>query len=166
MSVRARWFFAALLLTAWIGAALLTIAVVAPGAFASLPSRGLAGLVIGRVLAAVFVSGVVVGLAVAILAGRKGAAVGASVTALLVAAACAVAQFGINPRITKLRAMAGGPLETLTQDDPRRALFGLWHAFSVGALGVAMLAAAISLTFLCFVLHRRDQRLSSVDGAQ
>ena len=52
MTTSARRLAAILVLTAWIGAALLTIAVVAPGAFASLPSRGLAGLVIGRVLAA------------------------------------------------------------------------------------------------------------------
>lgn len=164
MSAWFRRFSAALVLAAWLGAAILTIAVVAPGAFAALPSRGLAGLVIGKVLAAVFSSGVVVGLVVAVLAGRKGAAAGASATALLVAAACAVAHFGINPRITKLRAMTGGPIETLTQDDPRRALFGLWHAYSVGALAVAMLAAAISLTFLCFVLRARDPQFSPRDG--
>lgn len=163
MSFRARRFVAALVLMAWIGAALLTITVVAPGAFATLPSRGLAGLVIGRVLAAVFGAGLATGIIVALLAGRKGAAAGASATALLVAAACAVAQFGINPRIAKLRAMAGAPMETLTQDDPRRVLFGLWHGYSVGALGVAMLAAAISLAFLCFLLYTRDQPLSSLD---
>ena len=60
--------------------------------------------------------------------------------------------------------MAAGPIETLSQDDPRRVLFGLWHGYSVEALGVAMLAAAISLAFLCFVLHARDQQLSPTDG--
>ena len=45
------------LMSAWLGAALLTSASLAPAAFAVLPDRTLAGDVVGRVLAVVFVRG-------------------------------------------------------------------------------------------------------------
>lgn len=137
-------------MSAWGGASLLTIAVVAPGAFRALPSRALAGAVVGQVLPAVFVSGIVVGLVVAWLAGRQGAGAGATASALASVAACAVAQFGINPRIARLRAMAGGAIDSWTQDDPRRVMFGVLHGYSVGALAVAMLAGAVALAYLLY----------------
>ena len=50
----------ALLLAAWLGAGVLFAAVVAPAAFAVLPSRNLAGALVGRVLPVVLIAGVVV----------------------------------------------------------------------------------------------------------
>jgi len=47
-------------LAAWLGAAALFAASVAPAAFAVLPSRSLAGDVVGRVLPVVFWSGMLV----------------------------------------------------------------------------------------------------------
>ena len=58
---------AALFVAAWIGAALITVAVVAPGAFAVLPSRTMAGTMVGRVLPALFISGMVIGILVAVV---------------------------------------------------------------------------------------------------
>ena len=52
----------ALLLSAWLGASILFAAVVAPAAFTILPSRSLAGALVGRVLPVVFASGLVVAL--------------------------------------------------------------------------------------------------------
>jgi len=46
MTVPVRHIAAALLLSAWMGGALLTVVVVAPGAFAVLPSRTLAGVLV------------------------------------------------------------------------------------------------------------------------
>jgi hypothetical protein len=63
MSYRARVLTGALLLSAWGGASLLTIAVVAPGAFRALPSRALAGAMVGQVLPAVFIVGLLIALA-------------------------------------------------------------------------------------------------------
>jgi hypothetical protein len=145
----------ALLVAAWLGAALLTVAVVAPGAFAVLPTRTMAGTMVGRVLPTVFVAGIVVGLAVALMVGARGISFGATATALLSAAACAVAQFGINPRIQRLRDEIGGAVDALTPDDPRRVAFGLLHGYSVAGLGVAMLAATLSLIFLVLAARSR-----------
>ena len=156
MTVPSRLLAAALLTSAWMGAALLTVAVVAPGAFAVLPSRSIAGVMVGRVLPMVFGSGLALGIAVALAAGPRGASPGAAITALLVSAACAVSQFGINPRIAQLRADMNGPVDALAPGDPRRVAFGLLHGYSVAGLGVAMLAAGVSLAFLFYALRPRS----------
>lgn len=138
------------------GAALLTVAVVAPGAFAVLPSRSMAGIMVGRVLPMVFGSGLVLGIVVALVASVRRASPGAAATALLASAACAVAQFGINPRIAQLRSEIPGPVDALSMEDPRRVAFGLLHGYSVAGLAVAMLAAGVSLGFLLFALRPRS----------
>jgi hypothetical protein len=156
MSASSRLLIASLLLSAWLGGALLTVAVVAPGAFAVLPTRTMAGEMVGRVLGVVFVSGLVVGIAVAMAAGAGRTSPGAAITALLASAACAVAQFGINPRIAQIRSAIGGPVDLLPLDDARRVAFGLLHGYSVAGLGVAMLSAAVSLGFLLVALRPRS----------
>src|SRR4029077_12340066 len=55
------------LLAVWIGAALLFALVVAPAAFAVLPTRTLAGALVGRVLPVIFYAGVVIGSLIVIL---------------------------------------------------------------------------------------------------
>jgi len=56
-----------IVLAVWIGAALLFTLVVAPAAFAVLPTRTLAGALVGRVLPVIFYAGVVAGVLVVIL---------------------------------------------------------------------------------------------------
>jgi hypothetical protein len=129
----------------WLGAALLLAAVVAPAAFAVLPSRTVAGALVGHVLPTVFIAGCIA--AVIILVANLGSAGG---TVRLIAAvvwliACAIAQFVIVPRIERVRAAAGGPIDALGPDSPVRAAFGRLHGVSVGLLGVAMVAAAVIL---------------------
>ncbi len=125
------------LLWLWLGAALLFVAVVAPAAFAVLPTRALAGLLVGRVLPTVFWSGAAVGLLMAIAESgwRRYAAVAVLAFAL-------AAQLGISPRIQRLRAELGPNIEEVDASDPRRLAFGRLHAVSVALLGGAMLAAA------------------------
>ena len=146
---------AIVIVSAWLGAALLTVVAVTPGAFSVLPTRSLAGALVGRVLSPVFLAGLVLAVAVASLAGMRRASAGASATALLTGAACAVAQFGINPRIARLRDEMGGSIERLSLDDPRRVAFGLLHGYSVAGLGVAMLSATMCLAFLVVALRPR-----------
>jgi hypothetical protein len=137
--------------SAWLGAALLTVAVVAPGAFAVLPSRSLAGSMVGRVLPVVLVAGMVVGLVVAALLGAAPGRRVPAVTALCAAAACAVSHFLVDPRIAQLRVEIGVPVDALPVDDARRVAFGLLHGYSVGGLGVAMLAGTLSLAFILHI---------------
>lgn len=146
-----------LLLAVWIGAALLFTLVVAPAAFAVLPTRTLAGALVGRVLPVIFYAGVVIGSLIVLLdiIGRTGAW-GRSAAGAVSALACAVAQLVVGTRIDRLRAAISGPLDALAGDDPRRVAFGRLHAISVGWLGLAMVAAIIALTLAVRALPSRQ----------
>ena len=138
-----------LLLAAWVGAAALFTAAVAPAAFAVLPARALAGALVGRILPIVFLSGIAVAVVALVLdlpyartaldRWRGGALI-------LAAIANGTAQFLIAPRIQQLRADMGPVIEALAIDDPKRRAFGLLHAISVGWLGLAIVAVLVAIT--------------------
>jgi len=131
-------------LSAWLGATAFFAAAVAPGAFAVMPTRTLAGAIVGRVLPAIFISGIFAGMVVVVSLARSTDDVarrGRLAAALIVVVTCALGQFMIGPRIERLRADIGGALESLAADDARRAAFGRLHGVSVGLMGIAMLAA-------------------------
>jgi hypothetical protein len=135
------------LLAAWLGAAMVVAAVVAPAAFAVLPTRTLAGALVGRILPVIFWSGMAVGLAVVALNAdlpARGWRVG---SALALAASCAIAQLVIGPRIAAIRSAAGA-MEALDPNDPRRIAFGRLHGLSVAWMGAAAVAAIITLILL------------------
>lgn len=130
----------------WVGAALLLAAVVAPAAFAVLPSRTAAGALVGRVLPTVFIAGCIAALIIlvtnlAVPAGRTVRVI----ASLVWLVACAIAQFVVSPRIERVRAVAGGPIDALAADSPLRAAFARLHGVSVGLLGIAMVAAVVVL---------------------
>lgn len=137
-----------ILLAAWLGAAILVAAVVAPAAFRVLPSRSLAGALVGQVLPVIFISGLVVSVAAVAMESRAGArfarvTVSGPFIAMIVG--CIVAQFIIGPRIEVVRAAIGGAVDALDAADPRRVQFGKLHAFSVLWMGVAMAGAIWAL---------------------
>jgi hypothetical protein len=143
-------------LSAWLGAAVLVAAVVAPAAFAVLPTRTLAGALVGRVLPALFWSGIVIGIGVAALgwsAPRRGWLVG---SALLLVASCVAAQLVVAPRIERVRAGISGPVDALDPSDPRRLAFGLLHGMSVAWMGLGGVAAAAALLLLVRHLASRS----------
>ena len=132
----------------WLGAALLTAAVVAPGAFAVLPTRMAAGAMVGRVLPVVFFGTIlvpVVALGLAPAIRRSGAA---RLFSLLSALSAAAALLIVNPRIASLREVVVVSIDQLAPADPRRALFGALHAGSVALLGLAMLAMTALLVLI------------------
>ena len=134
-------------LALWLGAAALLSVSVAPALFAVLPSRTLAGAVVGRILPPVFYAGMTVGLlvlALQVVQGRGWSWGGREIAGIVMIVACAIAQFGIGPRIARLREEIGGPIEELAIDDARRVAFGRLHGFSVAWLGLAMLAAIVA----------------------
>lgn len=128
----------------WIAVASFFAVVVAPAAFAVLPTRALAGALVGRILPVILVTGVLIG---GLVAGMElaGGARGAWRTggALVLATSCAIAQFVVSPRIERLRAAIGPSVEGVALDDARRLAFGRLHALSVAWLGVALAAAAV-----------------------
>src|SRR5205085_8920031 len=109
-------------------------------------------------LPAVFYSGIVVGLMVTVIetASRAGWSWrGREMLGALIAIACAISQFIVAPRIARLRAEIAGPVESLPIDDARRMMFGRLHGASIAWLGVAMLAAAITLVMSARTLDAR-----------
>lgn len=142
------------LLAAWLGAAVLVAAVVAPAAFAVLPTRTLAGALVGRVLPVVFWSGMVVGLVVAALGWSTTGSTWRIGAGLAIALSSAIAQLGITPKIEAIRASVGGPIDALDPTDPRRQAFGRLHGMSVAWMGVGAIAATIALVMLVRAVSR------------
>jgi hypothetical protein len=143
----------------WLGAAAFFSVAVAPALFAVLPTRTLAGEVVGHVLPGVFYSGIVVGLLIIVIevAGRAGWSWrGREMLGVVIIVACAIAQLAVGPRIMRLRAEIAGPVESLPTDDARRVMFGRLHGVSIAWLGVAMLAAAIMLVLSARSLDTRE----------
>ncbi|WP_284352015.1 DUF4149 domain-containing protein [Roseisolibacter agri] len=156
LAMPGRLLAAAALLAAWIGAAALVAAVVAPAAFSVLPTRALAGALVGRVLPVIFLTGLAVGLGAAVLGWHVAPAFARTrlVLPLLTALACGVAQFGIAPRIQRLRAEMGPSIEALPTTDPRRAQFGRLHGISVAFMGAGLLAAGAALVLTAVAATR------------
>ncbi len=146
------------ILALWLGAAGFMSIAVAPALFGELPTRALAGAVVGRLLPSIFYSGIVVGLLVIAIdvwvagAWHWNAVV---ISSVVVAAACAIAQWAVAPRIERIRASIPGAIESLPLDDARRVAFGRLHGISVGWLGLAMLAAVVALVVCARVLEAR-----------
>ena len=136
------------LIAAWLGAASLVAAVVAPSAFRILPSRTMAGALIGPVLTTIFASGLFIAIVALGLEARMTRfavplAVSGPFAAMIIA--CAAAQFVISPKIDSLRASIGGAIDGLDASDARRIRFGRLHGLSVLCMGVAMVGAATAL---------------------
>jgi hypothetical protein len=136
------------LLAAWLGAAVIVAAAVAPAAFEVLPTRTLAGALVGQVLPVLFWSGVVIGLSVLWIGWRLPSPVARTWSALVLVGACVVAQLVIVPRIERVRAAIGGPMDALDPTNPLRQAFGRLHGLSVACLGAGALAALVILVLL------------------
>ena len=154
---------AAVLLAAWLGAAVYFGAVVARAAFAVLPSRTLSGDLVGATLPAVYTAGVVmagVAMLLALPAPRREWYAGRFtwlLASLVAAGLCAVGQFLLIPRIDVLRGSLGIALDSTPATDPARAEFARLHLFSVGALGIAIVLALVAL--IAAVRHATSARL-------
>lgn len=151
-----RWVYSALvsiaLLAAWLGVAVFVAAVLAPAAFAVLPTRALAGALVARALPILFISGIVTGsLVVALSAGRSRLA---SLGGLLLLSGNAAASM-VEQRLHAMLVAMGAPIDAIAGTDPRRIAFGRLHGLSVLVLGVGVVGASIALV----VLMRRIRAL-------
>ena len=144
------------LIAMWLGAALFFSAVVAPGAFAVLRSYQLvnaneiAGAVVNRSLTVVNISGFVISLLLlgtALLGRRKQsrAFILETISLLAMAAATGMGHWVIAARLRALRVTLAVPIDQIPPSDPRRISFNSLHAYSVRALGIAMIAALVAV---------------------
>lgn len=135
------------LLAAWTGIAVFIAAVVTPAAFAVLPTRALAGALVGRTLPVLFALGIVAGLLVAVMNQSMEAGRAATGGAIVLAVMC-VAALMVEQRLRAMLAAVGAPMESLPASDVRRAAFGRLHGVSVLLLGVAVLGACVAFAVI------------------
>ena len=154
--------FRILLLALWLGAAVFFSAAVAPGAFAVLPSRELAGGVVNRTLAVINYGGFIIGLilfASSFFSSRNLNRLklrAEQVLLLLFTVACAFGQFVIAAWLRKIREHIGRPIDEVPVEDPLRIAFNDLHGYSVAVLSLAMIAAFIAY----FLLTNRSRNNS------
>jgi len=126
-----------LTLIIWVGGVMFLSFVEAPTAFGVLPSRHMAGAVVGRSLTVLHWMGLISGIVFLIssLAYNqiaKGTAQPFAVRHVLIVLMLlltASSQFGITPRMAKLRA-SFEDIDKVPPDDPRRIEFDALHAWS------------------------------------
>ena len=147
-----------LLLAGWIGAVMFFGAFVAPAAFAVLPTRALAGAVVGRTLQPLFIAGAAAGALVTIAGVVSRKSLGRGVLGGMLVMSCALSHLVVGARISTLRQAIGPSLDALSPDDPRRLMFGRLHALSVAGLGIGVVAAVGALWLILRALARDEQR--------
>jgi len=142
-------FLMLLSLVVWVGGITFLSFVEAPTAFGVLPSRHLAGTVVGRSLGILHGLGLIAGivfLACSLLYSRisTGSAHALAARHLLILAMLvltSVSQFGVSSRMAALRA-SFGDIDTVPGDNPARLEFDALHVWSV-RLEVAVLALGL-----------------------
>ncbi|MGH9539030.1 MAG: DUF4149 domain-containing protein [Terriglobales bacterium] len=143
-------FFMLLSLIVWIGV-LIFFPVVAQTAFSILPTRHLAGAMVGRSLGILHWMGIISGvifLASSLLYSRlsQGSAHGfaaRNVLVCLMLALTLISQFGIIPRMDTLRASIG-EIDLVSADNPARVQFDALHAWSTRVeTGVLLLGLVV-----------------------
>jgi uncharacterized protein DUF4149 len=145
----------AIVLAAWIGATLYFSAVVTRAAFAVLPTRTLAGALVGQTLPILFDTGMLVGailVCAALLSPASAGRTASLVGGIAILVLTALARFVILARIAHLRASMPAVIDSLPVTDPSRRAFGQLHAMSVGALGLAMLVGLVVVIVLVHTL--------------
>jgi hypothetical protein len=151
------------LLAFWLGAATIFSAVVAPALFDVLPTRTLAGLVVGRVLPVIFYTGMALAALDLLIELRGARHVGRLMADAAMLLTCAAAQFLVSPRIGA-RALGDRRPDRAARSrrlaSPRMRRL---HAVSVGLLGIAMIAALVTIIGLArTMIAARDARSTPV----
>ncbi|HKO44497.1 MAG TPA: DUF4149 domain-containing protein [Pyrinomonadaceae bacterium] len=149
-----------LLTAAWLGAAVLFSAAVAPAAFQvsrgfNLPNPGeIAGALVNRTLGVINVSGFVISALVIVLTVllkkfyKAYSFVAQLVLLAVVLVSTAVGEWVIASRMRELRVAMAIPIEQVSAGDPMRVAFQALHGYSVAALSIAIIAALIAFIFM------------------
>jgi hypothetical protein len=145
-------FIEVLLLGVWLGSMMFFSFGVAPSAFAVLPTRELAGVMVTSAIGKLEILGMDLGiLLVAIhtanLRRRKANRLGVlhALLLLVMIGAAALSRFWISPAMVSLRAQMGGRIDDVAITDPLRVQFNDLHQYSVGLMSAAMICGLIVL---------------------
>ncbi len=139
-----------LLLGGWFGSYLCFGAVVAPTAFAVLPSTELAGELVGPVLTKLHVYGALAGVALALVSRSLGRGPLLVAAPLALSALCLYSHFGVTTALTEIRDLAFG-----SGGDPEAAArFAALHRVSLAIF----IGVGIAVTALIGLQARADAR--------
>src|SRR6266403_4774828 len=144
-------FVELLLLSVWLGSMIFFSFAVAPSAFAVLPTRELAGVMVTSTIGKIEVLGMVIGpLWILVQAASWRAAHSSNLTkrlrvilVLVMIAAAALSRFWISPQMVSLRGAMGGHIDDVPLGDPLRMHFNDLHQYSVSLMGTAMVAGLV-----------------------
>ena len=146
-------FLMMLSLAIWVGGIVFFAFVLAPTVFSVLPTRNLAGMVVGRSLARLHWIGLFSGIAYLVfslllsrLSGSFQAFAPRHLLVLLMIALVLIAQFGIGAKMNRLR-LDMGVIDNVPQDDARRVQFNRLHVWSTRAEG-SILILGVAVLFL------------------
>ena len=139
-------------LVVWLGGLIFFAFVVAPSAFAVLPTRHLAGNVVTRSIHGLHWIGIVAGLiflAASLLysqltRGTPHLFAARNLGIVLMLALTLVSQFGIIPRMDTLRASVG-EIDSVPPDNPARMQFDALHVWSTRVEGGVLLLGLVVL---------------------
>jgi hypothetical protein len=147
-------FLMFLSLIVWIGGIIFLSFVEAPTAFGVLPSRHIAGTVVGHSLGVLHWMGLFSGiiflgcsmLLSSLTAGSAHPLAARHILICLMLLLTVVSQFGISPKMSALRAQFGD-IDTVPATDPGRVQFDSLHVWSV-RLEVTVLAMGLMVLYL------------------
>jgi uncharacterized protein DUF4149 len=163
-----------LLLALWLGAALFFSAAVAPAVFGVLRdshvlnANEVAGAIVKRSLSVINVSGFVASLAllatafVVKLRNNRRLFLVQVISPAIMGIMTALGQWLISARMLELRTAMQVPIDQIARDDPRRVAFDSLHHYSVGALGLAIMAGLVA--FVAFSQQGRSNEKVKFDG--
>jgi hypothetical protein len=141
-------------LIVWLGGLIFFAFVLAPTAFSVLPTRHLAGALVGKSLVALHWMGIIAGVVYLITSllysrltmGTPHPFAARNILVILMLVLTLVSQFGIIPRMDKLRASIG-TIDSVPLDNPARMAFDSLHVWSTRVEGGVLLLALV-LTYL------------------
>lgn len=156
-------FVQVLVLAVWLGAMTVFSFVVAPTAFAVLPTRELAGTLVTGVLSKIDLAGMAAGPLLMLLIvlswkpdrARTTNKVIRLILLAVMAGSAALSRLFITPTMVSLRESMGGLIDDVPLDDPMRIQFDHLHQFSVGLMSVAIFAGFIVLFLVVVSWSRR-----------
>ena len=142
-----------LLIGGWLGSMIFFSFAVAPSAFAVLPTREMAGMVVTSSIGKIEVLGMVCGTMLLLIHFSKWRVSHSRVSIktlhalllLLMIASAALSRFWVSPAMVSLRAQMGGHIDDFPLSDPLRLQFNDLHQYSVGLMSAAMISGLVVL---------------------
>lgn len=147
-------FLEVLALGTWVGAIVFLSFVVAPGAFATLPTREQAGAVVGMALTRLHILGYVAGVVALVARGLRMRSISAfvgpvGIAIILMLVLTLVSQHFVSARMADLRAQMAaehGSIDATPRESALRVEFGRLHGVST-AIELAVLLLGLTALF-------------------